>query len=339
MSAPRTLGELLALPVRAERREPAWDAITSGDTLFQALRAEVSGGGGGHWGRHWEQVGGWETDFLRYLAEETDGQEEAKWRAVGLWETVRGLVWCAERASLGPEAHQDELDHCLFELGWGSGPGPADPWTAWGWIRTFLEAPSRGLAVPVALWDKEEGLGHLAELRLEVVEGGGGAVFPHPADAFATRFEEDFRGAMQDAWRAARALVTGSDLGGCYRLRRDGRTVPRAGGRSAGGAAAWGWWHALQSKVPDAGVLVLAEVRRGEGGEYALHGVDGVPAKVDAVARGRNDIDTIVVADGANLREAEDVLNEANLNEAQSVLKKVRDGRTIRVVPLDDRDA
>jgi hypothetical protein len=81
--------------------------------------------------------------------------------------------------------------------------------------------------------------------------------------------------------------------------------VPEVRGRSAGGAAALGWYHALRGTVPDERVIVLAQVDRAG----RLTGVEGVPAKVRAIAAGGR-FDTIVVAGEENQREAEDTLRE-----------------------------
>jgi predicted S18 family serine protease len=151
--------------------------------------------------------------------------------------------------------------------------------------------------------------GVLATLVLDVVEPGGGQVFQHPKEAVRTYPQADFEQSMQDAWTAAKELA---QKGGAqvlfdarWRLQLNEEPVLEVSGRSASGAAARGWWFALTGKVPDEGVIALAQVRA----DGLLEGVDGVPAKVKAIA-GDGRFDTIVVASDENHREAETALRE-----------------------------
>jgi hypothetical protein len=187
---------------------------------------------------------------------------------------------------------------------------PQETWV-WGCIRTFLNAPTRGksLHVPVALYDAQCGKGYVATFVLEALPSGAMQVFHHPTDAFTTRFSKECDDSLQQAWRGALELARreGVDVlcDGRWRLLRDGQPIQEVGGRSASGAAAWGWYFALTGKVPDESIIVVAQV--GETDVRLLNGVDGVDAKVKAIADdGR--FDTIVVASDDNQREAEDAL-------------------------------
>lgn len=218
--------------------------------------------------------------------------------------------------------------------------------------------------IPVA--GTEGSPGFLATLTLEVLEPGCGAVFHDPHDAFCTRADAAFVAAMQDAWRGARLLIQTQaqeqtppqeqdrqtqepnrqaqsqarepdrqaqtqaaklpQWDGRWRLLRGGGPAAEANDRSASGAAARGWWFALTDKVPDEGVIVVAQVD--ENDVTQLKGVDdvGVVAKTKAIAAdGR--FDTIVVATATNQREAE------------AALREVGKLGPIRVVNLDDGNA
>jgi hypothetical protein len=177
----------------------------------------------------------------------------------------------------------------------------------------LLEAPSWWAEVHVALMDERQvdnqDSAFIATLVLEAIEGRVGQIVHHPIDGFYPCGDKEFLDSMNDAWTAARALLRkqGVDVQRCdgrWRLRRrDGQPIQEVGGRSASGAAARGAWFAMQGKVPDEGVIVLAEVDS----DGMLKGVSGVDAKAKAIAAdGR--FDTIVVASDDNQRKAEKAL-------------------------------
>src|SRR5262249_46332896 len=152
------------------------------------------------------------------------------------WELVHHLVWCAAQAARRPDIDGDEIDLILEALSGDSQPGGLgnvhglDPDQAWGWIHTFQGATPRKepLPAPVALGEGEGQEGFLADLKLEVLEGGAGAASPPPAAAFQTRLDPDFRASMADAWGAVKAKAEGDGMGpfrhsGRYRVLRDGR--------------------------------------------------------------------------------------------------------------------
>ena len=93
-------------------------------------------------------------------------------------------------------------------------------------------------------------------------------------------------------------------------------------GASAGGAAARGWWHVLRNQIPDAEIVVLAQVAA-DG--RSLEPVNYVGPKVEAIVREgvRPDdhpaFDTIVVVGDDARREAEDALG-SNANRIRVVL-------------------
>src|SRR5262249_19684768 len=152
---------------------------------------------------------------------------------------VYRLTWCAARAATGLDSSGTELDRIGFNHLGGLPEliGRAKE-LHWGWIRTFLGSTGGSVAVPVALWDEATGESVGAELHLEALEGVGGAVFPHPADAFSTCYGTGFGAAMGDAWGAAVALAKlpesqALSRGGRFRVRREGRPYPEVDGRSA----------------------------------------------------------------------------------------------------------
>ena len=179
---------------------------------------------------------------------------------------------------------------------------------AWAWdvTRTLLRATRRVVfRCEVTVAGTSRGQGVLPTLTLEVLEPGSGEVVHDPEDAFHTYADDDFLTSMQKAWGGALVLAQKD-----ARRVRDGRWSLRQGreqgskpvevanGCSASGAAALGWWHVLMGTVPDAGVIVIAQVdAMGQDGIIRLKGVDdrGGFAKVQAIAQDPR-FDTIVVA-------------------------------------------
>jgi len=277
------------------------DAIAGGVPLnFEQLRTELE---------TWEQ-------FIEF-----DDEQREKRR--GQWDTARRLLWCAERAVNLPKEKElgwTELNYVCFAL--ADTPEFIKRHAGWALdcIRILHAAcvqrqsrpPKRSLHVPVALSDELlQDKGSLATLVLEVLQPGGGRVFHHPAYcALISYAHPDFEDSMQEAWEAAREQLPkgGASVPLCdgrWRLlQADGQPISEVKGRSASGAAAWGWWFVLQEgKVPDKEIIVLAETDR-----YGhLREVGGVSAKTKAIADdGR--FDTIVVASDTNQRKAEDAL-------------------------------
>jgi len=243
------------------------------------------------------------------------------------WETARALVWCAEQAAAHPDFYRTEIDRvCFFAL---TEPPEFIQDKVWAWvcIRTFLDAPSRRVEIPAVAWEEgqdesQNKPGLIAILVLEVLEGGAGQVVHHPMDAFTTHFDEGFARSMQDAWRGALTLSGKGGVDGRWRVLQRGHPMPEVRGRSAGGAAARGWYHALQGTFPDEGVIVLATIdAQGQFGP-----VGEVVAKVAAIAEdGR--FDTIIVA------------GETDRRTAEGELRRLNKSQMIRVVNLNDGDA
>ena len=216
-----------------------------------------------------------------------------------------------------------------------------DPVTTWGWIASLrgtrvvygvkvpvvLIDPTRRplgpspsilpdqVKVPVVLIDPTRRGAVVAELRLELIEGVVGGAFADPEQAVTDVFAAEFWDAIGLAWYAADwALRAEAGDGidqrflpaGRFHLDYPGTVDPsrHVNGRSAGGAAAYGWWHAFRERQPDPGVAVLAVVERDkEGGDdpprFRLKSVEGLDEKIQALtdfrATGRT-IDTIVKA-------------------------------------------
>jgi hypothetical protein len=243
---------------------------------------------------------------------EFENQERDKRRSQ--WYAARRLLWCAEQATRISEPAWDQIDRVLRTIASSTEIIKGQEGWALDCIRVLRQkdAPRRSLPIPVALSDELlRDRGVLATLVLDVVEPGGGQVFQHPKEAVRTYPQADFEQSMQDAWTAAKELA---QKGGAqvlfdarWRLQLNEEPVLEVSGRSASGAAARGWWFALTGKVPDEGVIALAQVRA----DGLLEGVDGVPAKVKAIADDPEErFDTIVVASDENQREAEAALRE-----------------------------
>jgi len=303
-----TFDDLLAMPEEWEKRPEAWQQLTTSDILFRALHEAVRSGAVSNWARLHEMAIRWRREHLDYLPERKRGGERMKWG------TVRRLLWCTEQAATHPDFYRTEIDRVCFAL--ANTPKFIKVNEAWAWvcIRTLLEAPSWWAEVPVALMDERqvdnEDSAFIATLVLEAIEGRAGQIVHHPIDGFYPCGDKEFLDSINDAWTAARALLQkqGVDVQRCdgrWRLRRrDGQPIQEVKGRSASGAAAWGWYFALTGKVPDDRVIVLAEIdSRGVLKEV------GVDAKVKAIAAdGR--FDTIAVV-SENFVEAGRTLKEA----------------------------
>ena len=214
----------------------------------------------------------------------------------------------------------------------------------WVWTRTLLEGrvlphlDQRPVTVDFALEvipdDEPESSasraprrrdGEVAQLDLEVIDGGVDQVILHPGVAMSNWPDESFQEAVCLGWNAARGHIKAQAAArkdrneaeptlcyGRYRISSrvgDGEKVPfrePIKGGSAGGAAFRGWWHALQGKIPDSELIVLATLEK-PGSEYQLGQVDGLEGKIEAIVRlGRHD--TIAVANAADKRAVDLIL-------------------------------
>lgn len=295
-------------------RPEAWRELTRGDLLFRDLREAV---------RARKVVG-----LMEVVQKCERFAVDPKTRHA--WEIARTLFWCAEQAARFPDFYRTEIDRVCFALADTPSFIKCEETFAWLCIRTLLDAAARRVEVPVAVWDSPKGdeEGFVATLVLEAVEGGPGHLIHHPQDVFCTAADDQFRNSMQAAWTAATRQVgkAASQVrcDGLWRLLREGQPLPEVRGGSASGAAARGWWFALQGKVPDPEVIVIAQMDA----QGVLTQVDtrGVRPKVQAIASGGR-FDTIVVA------------SEENRLEAERTLREKEKLGPIRVVNLDASDA
>lgn len=297
------------------KRDKHWKSLT--DDLFSYLQDALAKGAPPDFDALRRDLETWKP----FIAFDDEGQGLYQWHA------AHRLLWCAERATSISSPNWDQIDRLFKAL--ADTPELIKGQEGWALdcIRVLrnVHAPVRSLRMPIALSDELlQSKGSLATLIVETLQPGGGQVFHHPGDALTTYPRDDFIDSMQDAWEAAKALAGKEDdaFDGRWRLLLKDQPIEEIRGRSAGGAATLGWYHALRGTVPDERVIVLAEVNRN--GE--LTGVDGVPAKVRAIAAdGR--FDKIAVASDENRREAEDTLG--------------REGKEslIRVKNLHDRNA
>lgn len=173
--------------------------------------------------------------------------------------------------------------------------------------------------------------GELSRLELSLWPNGSGIVVHHPRDCLATNdINGDFFDSMEDAWQAALEMVQGErapedeladrvSVDGTWRILDEHmKPMSQVGGRSASGAAVWGWYHLMKNRRLDDRVIVLCQVRAatGQSGKlYELASVDGIEQKVRAVALCMLDdgsaarFDTIAVVGVENSRQAYDTLH------------------------------
>ena len=302
------LASLLAFPPEQPDRSYKWERLVHGDTLYQALAHAVRSRAAVDWRRLTRTLREqWRDEYL--ISPEAPvplGQTRA-------WDTAAMLLWCAEKAATQPERFAQAQDRTALNMTelprWLNTDGP----TVWGWIRALLAPSTTPTTVYAALEDGTDTHGWVVELTLETVAAGAQTVCRHPSDAFGVAVASDFIQALQDAWAAAVTLAQNeghdvAELGATWQLT--GKDLPDpvyVDGRSIGGAAARGWWYLLTDRVPDRGVIVLADVK--PNGE--LVEVNGIGAKTRAIAAhaaatpdGPSRIDTIVTASAANAEAA-----------------------------------
>jgi hypothetical protein len=307
--------EIPAVPENAEDRPAAWNRLIRG--LFIILRQAVDRRDReacdrveailGHW---WDEALSLDgtADLFGIPRVRLDDQ----WRAAGY--LTRCARWIVEQP---PGRAWGAIDQAIAQAVPGDLPAKSgfDPVTTWGWIASLRGARvAYVVKVPVVLIDLMRPDAVVAELRLELIEVVVGGAFADPEQALVGVFAAEFRDAMALAWDAAawamRAEAGDRDdrcllAAGRYRLDYPGTVAPSraVADRSAGGAAAYGWWHAFRSCQPDPGVAVLAEVVRDNEGEddpprFRLASVKGLADKIHALTNPQaqdRTIDTIVV--------------------------------------------
>jgi hypothetical protein len=339
---------LALLPPFAHARKQ-WSSITTGDSLFRHLLVD-----GKSWeissDREWLESDSSPTGRLPRVAhfwkkhvEQLAGGEQ---HATERWTVLAQMLWCFDEARRSENVAPSALDRVALARRLPAfGPDgivpfsgdpiarPAEVARAYTWIRSFRAIePTARAHVPIALYDTEEKRGFLATLTLELLPGGIGEVADHPGSAFDTELHDLFVDSIARAWRmASEATPEAPPMDGRWHVRRGPPFTPASSrglrlvdGASAGGAAARGWWHVLRNQIPDAEIVVLAQVAA-DG--RSLEPVNFVGPKVEAIVRegvrpdGQPAFDTIVVVGDDARREAEDVLGS--------------NGQRIRVVRLD----
>lgn len=308
--------------------ERAYRELLKGDTLFRALAQLL------HPVRLPAEALRWMELCRGQLFE--DGVEDQE--AIRKWERARDMVWCALQAAEHlsrnqaepPTRQQHEMERSIQALADPpeslKGDKDREKWVV-GCIDAFIRPPTKSIRVPVAVREKDGRSGALAILHLEILQPGTGRLMHHPADTLATFCDGLFADSMSDARQAAKTLAGNDELfDSRWRLLQDNDApLPLSvSGRSASGAAAWGWHCALAGKIYDSRVIVLAEID----GSGVLKHVDGVEAKTQAIA-GCGRFDTIVVADGRDKS-----VKDHNQTVAERVLRALGKLGTIRVVNL-----
>lgn len=193
--------------------------------------------------------------------------------------------------------------------------------------------PINTVEVDFATYDRgvADASGGLAKLELSLWSNGSGIAVHHPRDYLATNdISGDFFESMEDAWQAVLRMVRDERTPGYElpdRVSVDGtwrvldehmKPMSQVGGRSASGAAVWGWYHLMKNRRLDDRVIVLCQVRAAtgkSGKRYELASVDGIEQKTRAVAQAMLGdgsaarFDTIAVVGAENSRQACDTLH------------------------------
>lgn len=225
------------------------------------------------------------------------------------WGIMQSLIWCAERIYAG-------LDYDYCEML----DAPEFIRQNVEWTKSCIKLlkgntlTNRCCQVPVILYGAGSGTGYVCSLVLEIIENGNGDIFQCPADMLVTFPNEDFAQSIYDAWLAVGKLLENSDIigkfNGQWRLL-DKHNKPliefKVDGRSAGGAAARGWWSLLNNTSIGEDIFVLINISD----KGKLMGVSQISNKVKAIAEDQK-FPTIVVADSDDLNEAQIISNNYN---------------------------
>ena len=337
---------------RMDERARIWNELVDGDSFFRELRGAVQDQHDSKLSEFFKTAVKW-RDWL-YERDPADDVGQFVQLVVGAhrWSNLSshertteihrvqrqagvlvGLVWCGRQAARNPDRFRGHVDRAEFE---GIDLGvmdKVDRGHLWGWTRSLLVEPvAKPISVDIAIWgqsmnpqiqesEAEARTSEIVQLSLDILEGGINEVFLHPADAFCTQCDDVFNAAITTAWFTARARQADDNAlrSGRYRILRGGKPIARiVSGGSAGGAAFRGWWHALQNKIPDPELFVLAAISKVDGqSSYELQHVDGLEAKVQAIVNLRQH-DTIAVANSRDAMTVRDLLSKS-----QSFIKVV----------------
>jgi HEAT repeat protein len=301
----QSLSDLLRKPVHYEPKEQAWGRLTTGNTLYQALKEAVRAN---RIGDALGLIESWK-DYAQYASEQVRQQ----------WEIAYKLVRCAtqlasrrESEKAGFDANQilGQLDNKTARVAWER-----------VCLNTLLDVSGRQVQLPTT-GVSQSGVGFNATIVLELLPGNGQLVH-HPIDAFTTRVDPLFHSSIEDAWTAAQsaAAAQGIDVlrfDGCWRvLDEDDQPIAELNGSSASGGAALGWFQSLEQEntyIDDCIVVMACSDREGRLGE-----VEGIAEKTQAVVKAGH-IDTIIVAGENNQREAEIALRQSNTQDSVRVV-------------------
>jgi hypothetical protein len=264
-----------------------------------------------------QSISEWQEDLRSWSEADLDIAQNKKGKFREEITICHALLWCAH--TLQEHQHQTFLDlPDMPQL--TTAEVPPFIYERPHWIRDALlcmaqkDTVARTLIVHVAIIENNQ-QPTIAELHQELLLTGSGKHFHHPKDALRTFAHTSFAASLTQAWDTnlqSFLLETneGSEVkwNGRWRLLdKIGNPVIEVSGRSASAAAAWGWWFLLRDKIPDAGIIVMAQVD--ESGRFA--GVNGIIDKTEAVMKdGR--FDTIIVASKENEEEAKRVLQTSS---------------------------
>ncbi len=258
----------------------------------------------------------------------------------------KGIEWLKLSLNANNATQTTEINILKEKLESGN-PSDCDIAT-WAVIRLFGRS-AQPVKIPFAV--VINGTGSLCWLELLVLDDGLNRAIPHPIHYLRSSLNRmvtvrsSFEKAIESAWSLVRdhqASINRPNtvMEGYWRVIADGGGLgnqPIDGG-SAGGAAIYGWYHALTKTEPDKGLIVLATAPSDVSSD-SLGKVDEVNAKAEAIGSNER-FDTIVVADDDNYKEAVKGLKNAGFSlcgtsSADSPEMYLSKGdRVIRVVNL-----
>lgn len=271
-----------------------------------------------------QSISAWQNDLDSWSIEGIDIGPKFEGKFRNELALCHALIWCALQVRELQADSLDQLNLAYFQSTVAPHYISERPYWAWDALH-FLQnqsLPSKSLTIHVAIIESNQ-FPTIAELKLDILPNGREQQYHHPKDALLTYAHSAFADSMAAAWATNMRVLREEDhvdieksWNGRWRLLDEtGTPVTEVDGRSASAAAAWGWWFLLHEKIPDDGIIVMAQVD--ENGHFS--GVEGISEKVKKVVTDRR-FDTIVVAGEEN---------------EQIAKKELKDIRTIRVVRFD----
>jgi len=282
----------------SEERRAGWHDLT--ENFFASLRESFTDEEPLDLVSLQEAMGTWKDFAIKWNGGTLSGHPNT----LDEWERMCAMLWCAHYVQTSPPATDDapELPPTAPR------EASAHAELSLACIRLFRgEAPCKRIAAPIALTDGEfQDEGAIATLVFDVFSPGTGLLTLHPEESFRIVPDGDFTESLDTAWQLALQIAKDEDKlrdlpDVIWRVMKESPSMSGLdektffestgllwkgpiGGRSASGAAARAFRHLLMGTYPDPDVFVLAEVLKNYNPIVQLQGVDGIPAKVHAIA-------------------------------------------------------